>query len=102
MNYQNADNSGNDIGVISGVTEQEDVIGWFWCFVMWGQWKKNQVFYSQNPIIPAMDSHIDHATTMTMDNEGNPHVFVDSSMVTGTRERTLWFMNLSKIEECPK
>ena len=102
MNYQNADNSGNDIGVISGVTNHDDVLGWFWCFVMWGQWKKNQIFYNQNPIIPAMDSHIEHATTMQLDDDGHPHIFVDSTQVTGTEERTLWFMNLSKIEECPK
>ena len=81
MNYQNADNSGNDIGVISGVTNHDDVLGWFYCFVMWGQWKKNQIFYNQNPIIPAMDSHIEYATTMQLDDDGIHVLILDSKVI---------------------
>jgi len=97
MNYRNADNSGSDITVISDVVTNQDTIGWYYAFMLWGKWNKSQIFYNQNPPIPAMDSHIGHATYMDMENG---EMKVDPSMVTGTKERLSWFINVSKMENC--
>ena len=97
MNYRNADNSGNDITVISDVVTNQDTIGWYYAFMLWGKWSKSQIFYNQNPPIPAMDSHVGHATYMDMENG---EMKVDPSMVTGTKERLSWFINVSKMENC--
>ena len=102
MNYKvkNADNSGNDIHVIEDVVDYSDTTGWYFAFNLWGSWKKNQIFYNQNPPILAMDTDIEGATSVVMDEFNHPQKQVDPSKVTGTQERTLWFINLSKKEEC--
>ena len=93
----NADSMGNDIFVIDDVVSNADTAGWYYCMNLWGKWNKNQMFYNQNPPIVAMDTHTDTAKKFnpeTMEWES------DSTMVTGTKERTTWFMNASKIENC--
>lgn len=104
MNYKvkNADNSGNDIYVINDVVDYSDTTGWYFAFNLWGSWKKNQIFYNQNPPILAMDTDIEGATYVVMDEFNHPQKQVDPSKVTGTQERTLWFINLSKKEACQK
>ena len=97
MNYHNADSSGNDIHVITDVVSNADTAGWYYGFMLWGKWNKSQIFYNQNPPIPAMDSHIGHATYMDMENG---EMKVDPSRVTGTKERLSWFINVSKMENC--
>ena len=95
MRVQNADSMGNDIFVINDVVSNADTAGWYYCMVLWGKWNKNQMFYNQNPPIAAMDTHTDTAMKF------NPETMqpeLDSTMVTGTKERTTWFMNASKIE----
>ena len=96
MNYQNADSSGNDIHVITDVVSNTDTAGWYYGFMLWGKWNKNQIFYNQNPPINAMDTHIEGA--MQVDNSGMPTV--NSALVTGTREKQTWFINVSKMEKC--
>ena len=96
MNYQNADSSGNDIHVITDVVSNTDTAGWYYGFMLWGKWNKNQIFYNQNPPINAMDTHIEGA--MEVDNSGMPTV--NSALVTGTREKQTWFINVSKMEKC--
>ena len=95
MNYRNADNSGNDIHIISDVVTNTDTIGWYYAFMLWGKWNKSQIFYNQNPPIPAMDSHTAYATYM----DGN-EMKVDPSKITGTKEKLSWFINVSKMENC--
>ena len=96
MNYQNADSSGNDIHVITDVVSNTDTAGWYYGFMLWGKWNKNQIFYNQNPPINAMDTHIEGA--MQVDSSGMPTV--NSALVTGTREKQTWFINVSKMEKC--
>lgn len=96
MNYQNADSSGNDIHVITDAVSNTDTAGWYYGFMLWGKWNKNQIFYNQNPPINAMDTHIEGA--MEVDNSGMPTV--NSALVTGTREKQTWFINVSKMEKC--
>ena len=96
MNYQNADSSGNDIHVITDVVSNTDTAGWYYGFMLWGKRKKNQIFYNQNPPINAMDTHIEGA--MQVDSSGMPTV--NSALVTGTREKQTWFINVSKMEKC--
>lgn len=96
MNYQNADSSGNDIHVITDAVSNTDTAGWYYGFMLWGKWNKNQIFYNQNPPINAMDTHIEGA--MEVDKSGSPTV--NSALVTGTREKQTWFINVSKMEKC--
>lgn len=99
MKVQSADNSGNDIHVISEVVDSQDTLGWFYAFMLWGKWNKNQIFYNQNPPIPAMDTDIVFAmNNSTPFKDGKP--WVDPSKITGTQERLTWFINVSKIENC--
>ncbi len=95
MNYLNADSSGNDIHVITDVVSNADTVGWYYGFMLWGKWNKNQIFYNQNPPIAAMDTDIPWATY-----ENNGKIEVDPSMVTGTKEKQTWFINVSKMEKC--
>ncbi len=95
----NADSMGNDIFVISGIVNNSDTAGWYHCMRLWGKWSKNQIFYNQNPPIAAMDSHIESATKLNHD-VFPPQMEVDATEVTGTKERTSWFINASKIENC--
>ena len=95
MNYRNADNSGNDINVISDVVTNQDTIGWYYAFMLWGKWNKSQIFYNQNPPINAMDTHIDEAMEVH-----NTLPRVNPALVTGTKERLTWFINVSKMEKC--
>lgn len=96
MNSLNADNSGNDIHVITDVVSNADTAGWYYGFMLWGKWNKSQIFYNQNPPIAAMDTNMQYATTVGAD--GMPTI--DPSKVTGTKERLSWFINVSKIEKC--
>ena len=95
----NADSMGNDIFVISDIVNNSDTAGWYHCMRLWGKWSKNQLFYNQNPPIAAMDSHIESATKVNH-NVFPPQIEVDGTEVTGTKERTSWFINASKIENC--
>ena len=95
MNYRNADNSGSDITVISDVVTNQDTIGWYYAFMLWGKWNKSQIFYNQNPPINAMDTHIDEAMEVH-----NTLPRVNPALVTGTKERLTWFINVSKMEKC--
>ena len=95
MNYHNADNSGSDITVISDVVTNQDTIGWYYAFMLWGKWNKSQIFYNQNPPINAMDTHIDEAMEVH-----NTLPRVNPALVTGTKERLTWFINVSKMEKC--
>ena len=92
-----ADSMGNDIFVISDVVDNADTAGWYYCMNLWGKWNKNQMFYNQNPPINAMDTSIEAATTF---NPQTGKVEIDSTLVSGTKEKTTWFMNASKIENC--
>lgn len=96
MNYRNADSSGNDIHVITDVVSNADTVGWYYGFMLWGKWNKSQIFYNQNPPIPAMDTHMNDA--IEVDESGSPTV--NSALVTGTKERLTWFINVSKMEKC--
>ena len=98
MQSINVDNSGNDIHVISEVVDTQDTLGWFYAFMLWGKWSKNQIFYNQNPPIPAMDTDIQWAMHGSTTPDGQP--FVNPSKVTGTQERVSWFINVSKMENC--
>ena len=95
MNYRNADSSGNDIHVITDVVSNADTAGWYYAFMTWGQWTKSQIFYNQNPPITAMDTHLKYASYVE-DSE----IKIDPTMVTGSKERFSWFINVSKIENC--
>ena len=97
MKVTNADSLGNDIFVISDVVDNYDTAGWYYCINLWGKWNKNQIFYNQNPPINAMDTSIAAATTF---NPQTGKLEIDSTLVSGTKERTTWFMNASKIENC--
>ena len=97
MKVTNADSLGNDIFVISDVVDNYDTAGWYYCINLWGKWNKNQMFYNQNPPINAMDTSIAAATTF---NPQTGKLEIDSTLVSGTKERTTWFMNASKIENC--
>ena len=95
MNYLNADSSGNDIHVITDVVTNADTAGWYYGFMLWGKWNKSQIFYNQNPPINAMDTHIDEAMEVH-----NTLPRVNPALVTGTKERLTWFINVSKMEKC--
>tara|TARA_B100000212_G_scaffold118427_1_gene88453 strand:- start:1154 stop:2032 length:879 start_codon:yes stop_codon:yes gene_type:complete len=95
MNYRNADSSGNDIHVITDVVSNADTAGWYYAFMTWGQWTKSQIFYNQNPPITAMDTHLKYASYVE-DSE----IKIDPTMVTGSKERFSWFINVSKMENC--
>ena len=95
MNYHNADSSGNDIHVITDVVSNADTAGWYYGFMLWGKWNKSQIFYNQNPPINAMDTHIDEAMEVH-----NTLPRVNPALVTGTKERLTWFINVSKMEKC--
>tara|TARA_B100001113_G_scaffold203071_1_gene166482 strand:- start:724 stop:1602 length:879 start_codon:yes stop_codon:yes gene_type:complete len=95
MNYHNADSSGNDIHVITDVVTNADTAGWYYGFMLWGKWNKSQIFYNQNPPINAMDTHIDEAMEVH-----NTLPRVNPALVTGTKERLTWFINVSKMEKC--
>ena len=92
-----ADSMGNDIFVISDVVDNADTAGWYYCMSLWGKWSKNQIFYNQNPPINAMDSHIDSAIAF---NPKTGVLEIDSKIISGTKEKTTWFMNASKTENC--
>ena len=96
MKVTNVDNSGNDIHLIEDVVSASDTVGWYYGFMLWGKWNKSQIFYNQNPPITAMDTNIGYATYTTPDMQQK----VDSKMVTGTKEKLCWFINVSKIENC--
>ena len=95
MNYRNADSSGNDIHVITDVVSNADTVGWYYGFMLWGKWNKSQIFYNQNPPINAMDTHIEEAMEVH-----NTLPRVNPALVTGTKERLTWFINVSKMEKC--
>jgi len=95
MNYHNADSSGNDIHVITDVVSNADTAGWYYGFMLWGKWNKSQIFYNQNPPINAMDTHIEEAMEVH-----NTLPRVNPALVTGTKERLTWFINVSKMEKC--
>ena len=95
MKVTNVDNSGNDIHLIEDVVSDADTVGWYYGFMLWGKWDKIQIFYNQNPPIVAMDTDIQYATYSTPDAQ----IKVDPSMVTGTKEKLSWFINVSKIEK---
>ena len=95
MNYRNADSSGNDIHVITDVVSNADTAGWYYGFMLWGKWNKSQIFYNQNPPINAMDTHIEEAMEVH-----NTLPRVNPALVTGTKERLTWFINVSKMEKC--
>ena len=94
MKVTNVDNSGNDIHLIEDVVSASDTVGWYYGFMLWGKWNKSQIFYNQNPPITAMDTNIGYATYTTPDMQQK----VDPSMVTGTKEKLSWFINVSKID----
>ena len=96
MKVTNVDNSGNDIHLIEDVVSDTDTVGWYYGFMLWGKWNKSQIFYNQNPPIVAMDTDIQYATYSTPDAQ----IKVDPSMITGTKEKLSWFINVSKIENC--
>jgi hypothetical protein len=95
MNYHNADSSGNDIHVITDVVSNADTAGWYYGFMLWGKRNKSQIFYNQNPPINAMDTHIEEAMEVH-----NTLPRVNPALVTGTKERLTWFINVSKMEKC--
>ena len=104
MNYKvkNSIDSGNDIHVIEDVVSIQILLDGIIAFNLWGSWKKNQIFYNQNPPILAMDTDIEGATSVVMDEFNPSSKTIRPNYGNRTQERTLWFINLSKIENCQK